>query len=221
METLSSLGTDPVCDECKRGIPLNFGENCRSCGRPIAGDTSDSLEMICGDCRVNPPPFDRTVYPFHYEERTIDLIHHFKFRGKQELSSTFSNVMSAKLHREFDMSSFDLIIPVPLHPARLYYRGYNQSYLLANDIGRTFNIPVKHDIVIRVKDTPPQSSLTRKARVTNLKGAFEIKDSSRIRDKVTLLVDDVMTTGTTLREVSKTMKKAGVKSVACVIAARA
>jgi len=220
-ETVPPLATDPICGECKKGLPLNFGENCRSCGRPIAGDTSDGIEMLCGDCRADPPPFDRTVYPLHYEEKTKDLIYHFKFLGKQGLASTLANIMSAKLHREMEMNRFDMIIPVPLHPARLYTRGYNQSYLLARDIGNTFSIPVEHDIVIRIKDTPPQSTLTRKERIKNLKKAFIVEDVARIQGKEALLVDDVMTTGSTLREVSKTMKNAGAKSVACAVAARA
>ena len=129
--------------------------------------------------------------------------------------------MSAKIHKDMNIEKVDIIIPLPLHIRRLYERGYNQSYLLAREIGSTFSKEVVTDLLIKIKNTKPQSSLSGRERRINLKNAFAVHDPEKIAGKNILLIDDIMTTGTTLTEASKVLIKAKVKSVACAVAARA
>jgi len=114
----------------------------------------------------------------------------------------------------------DLIIPIPLTRKRLLERGFNQSLLLAKELGIRTGLKVKGDILIKVKETPPQTSLGSKERRSNLKGAFFLKEPSLVFGKRVLLVDDVFTTGSTLREAFYVLKQAGAKTVMAVTLAR-
>lgn len=220
-ESIHPSISDPICSDCKRDIPLNDGRNCFTCARPFEGVTPDETGTYCGECRINPPPFERTVYSLYYNDTVRDLIHHFKFKGRDNIAKTFAGVMSAKLYKEMDISKIDLIIPLPLHVWRLYGRGYNQSYLLAREIGSAFSKEVITDVLVKTKNTRPQSSLSGRERRNNLKNAFAVRGKEKVAGKNILLVDDIMTTGTTLTEASKVLKKAKVKSVACAVAVRA
>jgi ComF family protein len=211
----------PICAECKSGIPVNDGRNCLTCARPFEGVTPDETGIYCGECRINPPPFEKTVYSLYYNDAVRDLIHHFKFKGRDGIAKTFAGLMSAKIHKELDIKKIDLIIPLPLHVKRLYDRGYNQSYLLASEIGSAFSKDVMADILIKTINTKPQSSLSGRERRNNLKNAFAVRYQEKVIGKNILLIDDIMTTGTTLIEASKVLKKAKVKSIACAVAARA
>ena len=103
----------------------------------------------------------------------------------------------------------DALIPVPLHPQRLREREYNQSLLLANGLSHHLQIPLLLSCLIRVKPTVPQTSLSKKERLNNLHRAFAVDHAFRIKDQRILLIDDVLTTGTTLHECAKTLRKAG------------
>jgi ComF family protein len=103
----------------------------------------------------------------------------------------------------------DILIPVPLHPSRLREREYNQSLLLADQLTRQFGIPLLYDNLVRVRATPPQTELTRAARLNNLRRSFAVLRPDEITGKRILLVDDVMTTGTTVNECAKALRKAG------------
>jgi ComF family protein len=103
----------------------------------------------------------------------------------------------------------DLIVPVPLHPRRLRERGFNQSGLLAGEFARRIKAPVSYDALRRKSQTLPQTRLNREERLRNVKGAFEISDAGKVRGRRILLVDDVFTTGTTLSECARTLKRKG------------
>jgi ComF family protein len=107
------------------------------------------------------------------------------------------------------LPTIDVLMPVPLHPKRLREREYNQSLLLAHGLGQHLQIPLVLSCLLRIKATAPQTSLSRKERLTNLHRAFSIDDATRIKDKRILLIDDVFTTGTTLHECAKALRKAG------------
>jgi ComF family protein len=121
----------------------------------------------------------------------------------------------------WDLPAPDLIVPVPLHPKRLRQRGFNQSGLLAGEFSRRIKVPVSFDIVVRKKQTQPQTRLKRGERLKNVKGAFEISGAERIRGRRILLIDDVFTTGTTLSECAKTLKKGGATEVYAITITRA
>jgi len=212
---------EPICSICKASIPVNEGESCLQCGEPIDGDLPDSANHICGSCRLNPPYFDETIFSLLYEEKTRELIHHFKFRNKPSIYIIFSRLISAVLHRKENIGEYDFLIPVPLYVTRLLKRGYNQSYLLAKGVAENFNIPLRADLVQRVRETKPQIELKRNERAKNIKGAFKVTSTDMVNGKNIILVDDIMTTGATLNEISRILKKSGAKRIASLVVARA
>jgi ComF family protein len=117
--------------------------------------------------------------------------------------------------------SADVIAPVPLSPQRLRHREYNQSLLLAAHLSRAMNLPLSYGNLIRVKDTEAQTTLTRSARLRNLRRAFHVARPEEFEGKRIYLIDDVMTTGTTLNECAKTLRKAGAGDVYAIALARA
>ncbi|MBU1997000.1 MAG: hypothetical protein KKF78_07575 [Candidatus Omnitrophica bacterium] len=112
-----------------------------------------------------------------------------------------------------DIEQFDLIMPIPLHPARKRERGYNQSFLLASKISKSFNINLNINLLIKVKNTKNQSLLSKKERWTNITDAFKIKNPNAVKNKSILLIDDLLTTGATSSEAAKVLKISGAKTV--------
>jgi ComF family protein len=119
------------------------------------------------------------------------------------------------------MWRMDLVVPVPLHLKRLGQRGFNQSAVMAGALGRRLDLPVRFDMLVRNQWTEPQTRLSRKERLENVKGAFEVSDRSSGKGHHILIVDDVFTTGTTLSECAKTLKAAGAAGVYALTVTRA
>jgi competence protein ComFC len=115
----------------------------------------------------------------------------------------------------------DTIVPVPLHPKRLRWRGFNQSVLLARQIGRIYSIPLDCFTLYRSKDTPPQTQLPEEDRRKNMRGAFALTPKASLEDKCFLLVDDVYTSGATVNECSRVLKRGGAREVFVLTLARA
>ena len=120
-----------------------------------------------------------------------------------------------------DQCPADLIIPVPLHPKRLRWRGFNQSVLLARQVSREYAIPLDPFVVYRNKETPPQTQLTEDERRKNVRGAFSLNDQKSVKGKRILLIDDVYTSGATVNECSRALKRGGAKEVYVLTLARA
>ncbi len=210
-----------LCEECKSSISPDDAPSCFVCGKPIDGSLRAAGIIRCGECRVKPPPVEMTVFAFRYEGSARKLIHRFKFNGRAGLATTIiAPMLCAKLQRGVKMDEVDMIIPVPLHHKRLLKRGFNQSYLLAREIGTTFSISVSADVIYRKTYTSAQFSKTRAQRKANVRNIFKLRKPSTIKSKRILLVDDIMTTGATMFEASGVLKKGGAKSVVCAIAAR-
>ncbi len=115
----------------------------------------------------------------------------------------------------------ELIVPVPLHPKRLRWRGFNQSLLLARQVSRAYGTPVDPFVVVRRRETPPQTQLTEEERRRNMRGAFAVNSGTPIKNKTILLVDDVYTSGATVNECSRVLRRAGAKAVYVLTLARA
>ncbi|UCE63949.1 MAG: ComF family protein [Nitrospirota bacterium] len=118
------------------------------------------------------------------------------------------------------LPTIDVILPVPLHPTRLREREYNQSLLLAFPLSTQLGLPISYSTLVRIRPTTPQTSLRRKDRIKNLRRSFVVTQPTILRDKSILLVDDVFTTGTTVNECAKALRKAGVSHVYVVTLAR-
>jgi ComF family protein len=135
-------------------------------------------------------------------------IHQFKFEAQMEWVPALVELLEVA-HAGMALPVPDLILPVPLHPGRLKERGFNQSGLLAAGLARRLRAPVSFDVIERKSRTQPQTRLTRRERLKNLKGAFELSGARGVRGRRVLLVDDVFTTGATLSECARTLKKKG------------
>lgn len=133
-----------------------------------------------------------------------------KYEGKTQLAPLLAKLMA---ETGPPVATIDAIVAVPLHPTRLRKREFNQSLLLALSLGKRWNLPVLTNVLLRTKLTPPQTSLSRRARLTNLRKCFAVKNPAAIEGKNILIVDDVVTTGTTVNECAKTLRKAGAQSV--------
>ncbi len=210
-----------VCESCKSKITVHVGAACTVCARPMDGELHEAGVIRCGRCRIKSPPYDKTIFCLRYENEVRELLHLLKFSGREGLVYLFAPMMSSRLYREPERAEIDFVVPVPLHYRRLLKRGFNQSYLLAREVARDLAIKMACEALIRKKDTKAQFEHTRSERFKNIRGAFAVRDAALVKGRKLLLVDDIMTSGATMYEASKTLKKAGARKVYCLVAARA
>ncbi len=192
---------------------------CEVCGTPFAYDPGPGT--VCGACLAAPPDFDRGRAAVAYDDASRPLILAFKHGARTDVALTFARWMDAVAG---DMArSAHLIIPVPLHPARLRRRRFNQAGVLARSLARMSGRPFDPDSLARRRATPTQAGLTPTQRAKNVSGAFVMRDDAarnRLAGARVLLVDDVYTTGATLSACARTLKRAGAARVDAVAVAR-
>ena len=216
------LSTDPVpffCTPCWHTIRPLQQPACARCDQPFVSPaaTNYTPNHQCQQCQERPPDFQRAWTLFPYLPPLRDAICSFKYRGKHTLARPLARLMISALPSDIDV---DVIIPVPLYPSRLRAREFNQSLLLADQLSRHLVLPVSATNLVRITATDPQTTLTRQARLQNLRKAFAVRRPQDIAEKRILLVDDVFTTGTTLNECAKTLRKAGSGPVFALTLAR-
>lgn len=171
---------------------------------------------LCAACRENLANFD-TAYSFgSYEGPLRSLIHLLKYGKVESLAGPLSRLLMRALPLE---QQFDAVIAMPMHWRKLWERGFNQAELLARPIAKRYGVKLARNLR-RVRYTKAQASLTEAQRLTNLQGAFCVKRAEQLRDKRVLLVDDVLTTGATLRAASAALKRAGIRHVTAITLAR-
>lgn len=216
------LGSDPVplfCRSCwERIVPLH-GPSCARCDQPFVSQAATLFtpDHQCQNCLERTPAYQRAWTLFPYLPPLQDAICAFKYRGKFALAKPLARLMIQALPAEIDA---DVIMPVPLHPARLRAREYNQSLLFSDQIGRHLGRPVLPTTLVRTLATDPQTTLSRQERLRNLRNAFAVREPETVEGRRILLVDDVFTTGTTLNECAKVLEKAGAASVYALTLAR-
>ncbi len=186
--------TPYICNSCWKIIEFIQSPWCEICGIPYT-------ENLCNSCATKPPRFGKLRTIAVYENTIQQAIHQFKFNKRDSLSHTLKQLILDNIPCDLNLTDYDYVLPVPIHKKRLRERGFNQSTLLAKGIAKVVGLRVLEDVLIREKNTSPQSSLDREARQTNIKGAFKIQNADIIRDKHILVFDDVFTTGATVREV--------------------
>jgi competence protein ComFC len=205
---------------------LIFPDNCLLCREYL---NSHHQRQLCVSCHAllvpNPAPFRRQSAPHSfafdqawsvclYNETAQQLLHAFKYNSKTCLSKTFVPLMIDFIGRHhLPLEQCDVMAPVPLHPARLRERGYNQSALLSLALSRHYGIPHQEDLLVRQKMTPTQTELGAKQRWTNMEGAFKIKNPTDVKGKRVILIDDLYTTGATLDSAAQALKAAGAAHV--------
>ncbi|MDY0235047.1 MAG: ComF family protein [Gudongella sp.] len=170
------------------------------------------IEEIHGEYELESPYIENCYASLFYNNFTRDFFHKFKFEDKSYLYSPFSSYM-LKTIKENAIKDFDCIVAVPIHWRKESRRGYNQAYLLANEVGKSLNKPVLNTVLIKSKWTKEQNKLLSMQRRHNLDNSFSIKNKETIRGKKVLLIDDLVTTGTTLSLCAKELIEAGVDSV--------
>ncbi|MDK2799523.1 MAG: competence protein ComFC [Clostridiales bacterium] len=205
-----------ICPECYDKIPFVQGKVCETCGQVI--DTAYGPEK-CLDCRDVRHYFEKNISPCEYKGMMRDAMVRFKFFKKRWYAKTLGQLMLKKLRKMKNLPIFDIIVYTPLYKKRLSERGFNQAKLLAKVIAQELPCSLGENILLKIKDTQPQSKLTRSQRRKNIKDAFQISDETVVKGKTVLLVDDVYTTGTTVDECSKLLKRAGAKEVYVVTTA--
>ncbi len=196
-----------LCSNCYQKQEA-IERGCLKCGKMLTAEAE-----YCSECQNTERVFDRAIAPFVYSGAISNFVMDLKFNNKRYLAEYMAKIMTDKLLRE--EIAADLLLPVPLHKNREKKRGYNQSALLGKEIATRLNLPYMPFVAERTKDTLTSSTLEggRKAREENMKDAFVIKDPSAVKNKVVLVVDDVLTTGATADELSRALKKAGAKRV--------
>ncbi|MBF0417894.1 MAG: ComF family protein [Magnetococcales bacterium] len=174
------------------------------CGAP-----TPRPELGCGACLNNPHALDAAYFAFPYTGQVAELILGFKFADRPERCRLLVDLCWERLERALFWEDPDLIVPMPLHIRRLLRRRYNQSALLAQEVGARLGKPVSTDLLMRHRHTRAQTRLDARARQLNVQGAFRVVDPERLKGRSVLLVDDVMTTGATMHAAVATLKRAG------------
>jgi len=203
-----------LCELCHQKLPWNKTA-CISCALPLPVGISGPVK--CGQCLQKLPLYESSFSLFRYEESVVKLIQGFKFSEKLCHGRLLSQLLVANL--PVQESAPQCLLPVPLHDKRMRQRGFNQSIELARPLAKKLGVPLVLDAVIRVRATEQQTGLDAKARRKNIKGAFEV-----VRDlewEHVAIVDDVVTTGSTVNELTRVLKKSGVKRVGVISLARA
>jgi ComF family protein len=194
--------TLPMCSACWADLPFQ-GPACVRCAKRL------QKVGICKQCQEASKPYTHTQAVFSYLYPLDKLILAAKFHHNMTVLNLLGHLMAQHLTIE---SRPDVLIPVPLHPKRLRHRGYNQSLELAKRIGKHTGIPVEMNACQRIINTPPQTNLSGKQRQSNLKGAFKVVRVEPHWQHL-VLIDDVMTTGATVKELASVFKAAGIEQV--------
>jgi ComF family protein len=211
----SVANTHAVCRACLNDLPWHPKTSCPQCGLASGG-------QLCGSCISSPPDFDATHAAFLYAFPIDAMMLRYKYGNSLNLGDTFAMFLTEKVLLEGHTQNIDLIIPMPMHPQRLKERGFNQALEIAKVLTKNRKEKLDYKRVIRQTLTPPQASLALKERVKNIKGAFKVNGDrlNQFQGKRIAIVDDVMTTGASLNELAKTLKKAGATHVECWVIAR-
>ena len=199
-----------LCQACLDELPQNL-HYCTQCGLKIEGEAS----KICGACQQKPPFYDSIIAAYRYEYAIKHLITEFKFYKKLRNADLLGKLLAKHINKQ---QLPEYLIPVPMHRKRLTQRGFNQAMELCHVLSKELNIPILSNAIIKKKATEAQANLTAKQRRQNLKGSFAINEV--INAQHIAIVDDVMTTGATMNELAKLLKKAGVKHIQAWVCAR-
>ncbi|HZV81350.1 MAG TPA: ComF family protein [Geobacteraceae bacterium] len=207
-----------LCPDClENALPIE-GPLCNCCGRPFA--TAGGIDHLCGPCTLTPPTFVASRSALRYDKTTRELIHSFKYGYKVMLRRPLGLLAAPHLDPFVAGFGADLILPVPLHVKRLRQRGFNQSLLLAEIFASRWDIPLSRHNLRRTRWTEPQVNLSAAERAENVRGAFSLAKPEELAGKKVLLVDDVYTTGSTVKECCRVLQNQGGAVAAVLTLAR-
>ena len=182
-----------ICANCWREMQFLEPPWCDICGTP-------GVDGLCDACAVSPPRYGKLRSIAFYHTTLQEAIHLFKFEKKKVFAQHLIQLINAHIPSGCSLEAYDFVLPIPIHKKRLRERGFNQATLLADGIAKIAGVPVLTDALVRKRHTVAQSSLDSTARQQNIVGAFEVRDPDIISGKRLLVIDDVFTTGATIRE---------------------
>ncbi|MBE9527761.1 MAG: ComF family protein [Proteobacteria bacterium] len=226
---LFSILVPPVCTLCNEDIVDHIlcagcseefekerltGPACPLCSEPFL--SKETLAHTCTECAAHTPPFVQATSLYLYRGQVLEALHGLKYRGTTKVARPLGLLLSEEIKR-MDRPP-DVIVPVPLHTKRLQKRSFNQSVLMARVCSNSLAIPLDYKGLMRVRDTGAQVGLSRAERAKNIKGAFALADAELYRGKNVLLIDDVYTTGATMRECATLFKAAGAATYGLTLA---
>ncbi len=212
-------GSIHLCAACSEKIIPVISPKCPVCGMPF--NTENGIDHVCGACATTSRPFISARAAVRFGGPAQELIHRLKYGKKVHLSRPLGHITVRHLGGFLDETGVEVIVPVPLHPKRLRERGFNQAILLADFLSRNWHIPISRNNLRRVRWTEPQVNLSPEDRVKNVRGAFAAKEPLLFENRKIVLVDDVYTTGSTVSECARVLKRAGADKVYVVTVARA
>lgn len=199
--------TRPVCSACYLHLPWLSTSRCPQCALPTFEGA------ICGACLAQPPRFDKITAAFAYAWPLAPLIHQYKYAGILALAPLLAHALAGQVDR-----NVDLVIPTPLDPERLRARGFNQALEIARVVSRLTAVPLAQNACRRVRAGTPQALLPWRERAGNIRGAFVCDQD--LRGKRVAVIDDVMTTGATLNELARNLRRAGAVEIHGWVVAR-
>jgi len=223
-EPLTTISNLPVCHKCLGKIVALEGLLCRICGEKLFSSYTQLEDgPLCGLCRRIEPEFRRAVSFGSYDGVLRELIHLFKYNGIRPAGTMLAGLLGQAIGG-LQLPPGSVLIPVPLWPGKRQARGFNQAEAIARafcSLRTAGSIQLDTSSLLRTRETASQTGLTRKQRRANVRGAFAVRNAERVRGRSILLVDDVMTTGTTVNECARVLLRAGAKEVFVATVARA
>ena len=211
-------GRGQLCWDCRADVRPIAPPYCNWCGNPVEGRIDH--QYICYHCTDAEPHFTKARCAARFDGVLPRLIHSFKYDDALWLGGDLSELLHACWTTHFAERACDAIVAVPLHPARRRSRGYNQAQVLAGGLARRLGIPLWRGVLHRVRATETQTHLTARQRLHNVTGAFESARRRQLAGRRLLLIDDVMTTGATVSECARALKKGGAAEVLVLTLAR-
>lgn len=207
-----------LCWDCLASLPVIGAPYCLRCGDPVEGQITRGY--VCSLCVDREPAYDLARSAVRFRGGIRDVLHRFKYSHAVHLAGDLASLMKAGIATHYSREQFDAVCYVPLHPARERFRTYNQAGLLAGRVASLLGIPLARGCLTRVRETGTQTRLNLRERARNIHEAFEVVCPEWVRGRHFLLIDDVMTTGATVNEAARVLKRAGAGRVCVMTAAR-
>jgi ComF family protein len=221
---LTNIASLPVCEPCLAQIVPLEGPLCHICGEKLFHTTAETEDVpLCGICRRVGAHFSRAAAYGAYEGALRDLIHLFKYKGIRPAGKVLGSLVNQAV-AAMALPDSMIVVPVPLWSGKRTSRGFNQAEAIARtfiDLQTSGSIQLDTSILVRTRETASQTGLTRHQRRANVRGAFAVVKAAKVKGRSILIVDDVMTTGTTAGECARVLRRAGAKEVFVATVARA
>lgn len=201
-----------ICRSCEGKLSFVSGPTCFKCGKEI----TDAGRELCRDCERLARPFSRSFALLNYDDTARSSILRFKNGGRREYADYYAEKFMELYGEALRDAGIEAVVPVPIHADRRYERGYNQAAEFGRGLARALQIPMREDLLSRVRMSGQQKSLSAAARARDIASSLKASDEAALFRRI-LLVDDVYTTGGTLSACARTLQKAGTREIMCAV----